>query len=144
MGFMRRGRKRKNEDREVPNTPMQWRRMFAYIRPYTRRLILALIATAASALLGLVFPAVIQGVLDSVLQQRDLALLDSITLFLIAVFLARSFTSLIESYNLNYIGERIVMDVRRDVYTHLQSLPLQFFVERRVGELISRLSNDVS
>lgn len=81
MAFMRRGRRRKTEDREVPNTPMQWRRMFAYIRPYTRRLILALLATAASALLGLVFPAVIQGVLDSVLQQRDLALLDSITLF---------------------------------------------------------------
>ena len=144
MGFMRRGRKRKNEDRDLPDTPMQWRRMFAYIRPYTRRLLLALVATAASALLGLVFPAVIQGVLDSVLQQRDLGLLDSITIFLIAVFFARSITSLIESYNLSYIGEKIVMDVRRDVYSHLQSLPLQFFVERRVGELTSRLSNDVT
>lgn len=144
MAFMRRTRRRKSEDREVPNTPMQWRRMLSYIKPYVGRLVLALLATAASALLGLIFPAVIQGVLDSVLQQRDLALLDSITLFLVAVFFARSLTSLIESYNLNYIGEKIVMDVRRDVYSHLQSLPLQFFVERRVGELISRLSSDVS
>ncbi|NJR12562.1 hypothetical protein HC776_01360 [bacterium] len=79
--MMRRGRKRKHEDRETPKTPMQWRRMFAYLRPYTGRLMLALVASAVSALLGLVFPAVIQGVLDSVLQQRDLQLLDSITLF---------------------------------------------------------------
>jgi subfamily B ATP-binding cassette protein MsbA len=142
--MMRRGRKRKNEDREVPNTPMQWRRMFSYIKPYTGRLFLALLASAASAILGLFFPAVIQSVLDSVFQQRNVQLLDSITLFLIAVFFARSITSLIESYNLGYIGERIVMDVRRDVYSHLQLLPLQFFVERRVGELTSRLSSDVT
>ncbi|NJR12563.1 hypothetical protein HC776_01365 [bacterium] len=56
----------------------------------------------------------------------------------------RSLTSLVETYNLNYTGEKIVMDMRRDVYTHLQSQPLQFFVERRVGELISRLNNDVT
>ncbi len=144
MGFMGRGgrRKRKNDDREVPDTPMQWRRMFSYIRPYTRRLLLALLASGASALLGLVFPSVIQRVLDSVLQQRDIRLLDSITLFLIVVFFFRSITSLIESYNLSYIGEKIVMDVRRDVYAQFQRLPLQFFVERRVGELTSRLNND--
>ncbi|MCU0511986.1 MAG: ABC transporter transmembrane domain-containing protein [Anaerolineae bacterium] len=147
MGFFRRGRRAagsKPDEREVPNMPLNWRRMIAYLAPYKARLALALLAVVASAGLSLVFPVVIQGVLDSVLEQGDLPLLDSITFFLLVVFLARSLTSLVETYHLNYIGERIVVDIRQQLYAHLQTLSLQFFIDRRVGELISRLSSDVT
>jgi subfamily B ATP-binding cassette protein MsbA len=147
MGFFRRGRRAagsKPDEREVPNMPLNWRRMIAYLAPYKARLALALVAVVASAGLSLVFPVVIQGVLDSVLEQGDLPLLDSITFFLLVVFLARSLTSLVETYHLNYIGERIVVDIRQQLYAHLQTLSLQFFIDRRVGELISRLSSDVT
>jgi subfamily B ATP-binding cassette protein MsbA len=129
---------------EVPDIPIQWRQMLGYLRPYRLRLLLTFFALIASAGLSLVFPAVIQGVIDSVLQERNLALLDTITLGLLAVFLLRSVSSLIETYNLNYIGERIVVDLRKQLYAHLQTLSLNFFVERRVGELVSRMSSDIT
>jgi ATP-binding cassette, subfamily B, bacterial MsbA len=147
MAFFRRGNRRakpKNDEREIPNTPMQWRRMIGYLAPYRLRLFIAIIATAASAALSLVFPGVIQGVLDSVLQQRDFRLLDGITVLLLLAFAGRSITSLIETYNLNFVGERVVVDIRKALYAHLQSLSMQFFIERRVGELVSRMSSDVT
>jgi len=91
-----------------------------------------------------VFPAVITSVVDSVLQQRDVQLLDQITVGLLLVFLLRSITSLIENYSLNYVGEKLVVDLRLQLYRHLQTLSLGFFASRRVGELVSRLSSDVT
>ncbi|NLX09522.1 MAG: ATP-binding cassette domain-containing protein [Chloroflexi bacterium] len=135
---------RPREKREIPQTPVQWRRMIGYLGRYKRRLVLAIVALVFSSALSLVFPAVIQNVVDSVFIERDRALLNQITLALLGVFLLRTLTSFIETYNLNYIGERIVLDVRRQLYRHLQSLPLGFYAERRVGELVSRMSSDVT
>jgi ATP-binding cassette, subfamily B, bacterial MsbA len=129
---------------EVPEGPVNFRRLVSYLRPYVGRMVLALLALILSSLLSLVFPAVIQRVVDSVLVAGNVQLLDQITLLLLFVFLIRSATSLLETYNLNYIGERIVVDLRLQLYRHLQYLSLGFFMQRRVGELVSRLSNDVT
>ncbi|MEL7674598.1 MAG: ABC transporter transmembrane domain-containing protein [Chloroflexota bacterium] len=118
--------------------------MLGYLAPYKWRLALALAALTLAASLSLVFPAVIRRVVDSVLVDGDEGLLNRITLGLLAVFLVRSLVSLVEAYNLNYVGERIVMDLRQQLYAHIQSLSLAFFTERRVGELVSRMSSDVT
>ena len=132
------------ETREVPDVPLHWRRMLAYLSPYKRRLVLALIGLVFSAGLSLVFPVVIRSVVDSVFTSADLDLLDAITLMLLVVFLFRSVAAFVQHYNLNYVGERIVVDIREELYAHLQSLSLSFYTERRVGELISRISSDVT
>lgn len=129
---------------EVPEGPVQWRRMLGYLRPYWGRLALALIGLVIGAGLSLVFPAVISNVVDSVLVAGDLELLNQITIALLLVFLLRSVTSFIERYNLNFVGEKIVVDLRTQLFDHLQTLSLGFFIQRRVGELVSRLSNDVT
>ena len=130
--------------RDVPAVPMQWRRMLAYLAPYKLRLLLALIGLIFSAGLSLVFPVVIRSVVDSVFAAADLDLLDNITLLLLLVFLFRSLATFVQHYNLNFVGERIVVDIREELYAHLQSLSLGFYTERRVGELISRISSDVT
>ncbi len=129
---------------DTPDVPVKWGRLVGYLSPYRGRMALAILASAASAGLSLVFPAVISNVVDSVLQQGDTQQLDRITGLLLVVFLVRSVTSLVENYNLNYIGERIVVDLGVQLYRHLQTLSLGFFVTRRVGELVSRLSRDVT
>jgi ATP-binding cassette, subfamily B, bacterial MsbA len=134
----------KNEERAIPERPMQWWRMIAYLKPYRLRLVFALFALLVSASLSLVFPAVIQNVIDSVFQAGDPTLLNNITLVLIAIFLLRSMTTYIEVFNLGFIGERVVVDIRKNLYEHLQSLSLRFYTESRVGELVSRMSNDVT
>jgi ATP-binding cassette, subfamily B, bacterial MsbA len=133
-----------NEEREIPGGMVQWKRMVGYLSPYKARLSLSIVALVFSSLLSLVFPAVIQNVVDSVLEVGDFAQLDRITLALLVVFLMRSIFSLLQTYNMNFVGERILVDLRKELYAHLQSLSLKFYTERRVGELVSRMSSDVT
>ncbi|MCC6615444.1 MAG: ABC transporter ATP-binding protein [Anaerolineae bacterium] len=142
--FGRSRRRPSGTDREIPEGPVNWRRLLSYLRPYLGYMAIAVFATLGSGVLSLVFPWVIQNVIDAVLTQRNLELLNQITIGLLVVFLLRSATSLVETYTLNYVGERLVVDLRTQLYRHLQSLSLGFFVQRGVGELASRLSSDVT
>ena len=132
------------DQRDIPVARMQWRRLLSYLRAYKLRLLLAAIGLILASALSLVFPAVIQRVIDSVFIDADTALLDAITLALLAVFVLRSLASFLQNYNLNYVGERIVVDMRCELYAHLQTLSIRYYADRRVGELISRISSDVT
>jgi subfamily B ATP-binding cassette protein MsbA len=135
---------REDEVGATPDTPVEWRRLLGYLRPYTARMSVAILALFLSSALSLVFPAMIQSVVDTVLTNRDLLRLDQITLVLLGVFLFRSITSLFERYNMEWIGERITYDLRLQLFRHLENLSLNFYEKRRVGELVSRLSSDVT
>jgi subfamily B ATP-binding cassette protein MsbA len=138
------GTKSPTDDLEHLDYPVHPRRVIRYLAPYWSRVSLAVVALILSAALSLVFPAVMGNVLDSVLQARNRQLLNQITVGLLIVFFFRSITSLIETYNLNYVGEKIANDLRVELYEHLQRMSLGFYVQRRVGELVSRLSSDVT
>jgi ATP-binding cassette, subfamily B, bacterial MsbA len=129
---------------ETPPGPPDWRRLISYLKPYRGRMAIAFVALIFSSALSLVFPAVIQFVVDAVLGQNSLELLDRITIVLLLVFLLRSLTTFVETLTLNYVGERMVVDLRLQLYRHLMNLSLGFFATRRVGELVSRLSSDVT
>ncbi len=125
-------------------TAANWRRLFGYLRPYWRRMGLAILALAVASAMNLTFPLVIVQLLDSVLQQRDLSQLNLLTLALVGIFMVQALFSFFQSYSLNFIGEHILVDLRADLYRHLQTLSLDFYANRRVGELISRITSDVS
>ncbi len=122
----------------------QFRRLFAFVQPYRYRLYLAMGVIAIGSLLGLAGPYALQFLVDAVFRQNDPALLNRITLVLIAIFAAQSVSYFVRSYLLSFIGERIMTDLRIRLFDHLQSLSLSFYNERRTGELVSRLTNDVS
>jgi len=128
----------------VPPSADQVRRLFAYLRPYRGRMAIAVLALIFGAALGLVFPWIMQNLVDAVLGQRDRAELNRITVILLGTFLIRSVFYYFQGYYLAYVGERIVVDLRRQAYAHLHRLSVRFFTDRRVGELISRLSSDVT
>ena len=120
------------------------RRLLTYLRPHKARMGIAIIALTFGSLLGLVFPWILQTLVDAVLSQGNLQELNRITLLLIFVFFSRSIFYYFQIYNLSYVGERIVVDLRKQAFEHLQQLSLGFYTERRVGELISRLASDVT
>jgi len=120
------------------------RRLLRYLTKYRLRLIVAGMALLTSSGLSLVFPTIVGRVLDTILEQNNHALLNQITLGLLAVFFVRSVTTLIENYNIGYIGEKITIDLRKELYTHLQGMSIDFFTNHRVGELVSRLTSDVT
>jgi len=107
-------------------------------------MVIAILSLVFGAALGLVFPWIMQNLVDTVFSKGSLTELNRITALLIATFLVRSFFYYFQVYSLSYVGERIVIDLRTELYTHLQELSLRFYTERRVGELISRLSSDVT
>ncbi len=131
----------------LPKTPpsaTEIRRLLRYVAPYRRYMLIASVGLLGGAALGLVFPWIMQNLVDAVLAQHNLAELNRITLVLIGTFLVRGVFYYIQNYALAYAGERIVVDLRRQVYAHLHDLTLRFFNDRRVGELVSRLSSDVT
>ena len=127
-----------------PMAGLNVRRMLSYLRPYWGRMTLAIVALLVSSGLGLAFPLVIVRLLDSVTQSQSAAPLNMLAGALIGLFLLQSAFSFVQSYLLNFIGERIVYDLRTSLYGHLQKLSLNFYAARRVGEIVSRLSSDVT
>jgi len=123
---------------------INWGRLLGYLKPYWGRMLLATLALLLSTGAGLAFPALIVRLLDSVTRARTLGPLNQLAGLLIAVFLFQATFNFLQSYLLAYIGERIVLDLRTSLYAHLQSLSLDFYATRRVGDLVSRLSSDVT
>ncbi len=117
--------------------------MLAYVRPYRLHLTLAALCLVLISLLGLAMPLVVQRLVDLVAVGRDFASFNRIALLLAAIFGLRSAFGFVQTYLIAYAGERVVATLRREVYEHLLSLSLGFFAGQRVGEIVSRLSNDV-
>lgn len=138
---MRSRRPRKSE-RPIPETTLSAQRLFSHLRPHWVRMVIALIALAVSSALGLVFPLIIQQVLDTVLTLEDTRQLNNLTLLLIGIFALQAVTRFVEGYNLAMIGERIIIDIRGQLFERLTQLSLGFYTERRTGELVSRISSD--
>lgn len=119
-------------------------RLLSYVRPYTGRMVLALITLFLSTLLGLVMPLIVGSVVDVVFVQTSLDLLNRFTLLLLVIFLVRAVFSFINRYSIAYVGERVVADLRRQLYDHLISFSLRFYADHRTGEIVSRVTNDVT
>jgi ATP-binding cassette subfamily B protein len=75
---------------------------------------------------------------------RDPALLDAALVVLLAVVLLLALASFLRFYMISWVGERVVADLRRDVYSHVLTLSPGFFETRRTGEVLSRLSTDTT
>ncbi len=121
-----------------------YRRLLAYVKPYRKRMAFSVLMLLFSVLLGLVLPLVIQSLVDGVLIDKDVTRLNQLGLGLIVVFVVQAIFSFAHRITLAYVGERTIADIRVEVYTHLQSLSLKFYADTRTGEVVSRLTNDVS
>ena len=119
-------------------------RLLAFIRPYWRRLAIAVVCLVVSAGLGLVLPWVVRSMIDSVFVSRDFAALNRIVAGLVLVFLVQAVFIYTRDYLLSYVGERTVANLRSRVYDQLMRLSLAFYTTRPVGEIISRVTNDVA
>lgn len=134
----------KENEPPVSLAAVNWGRLFGYLKPYRGRMALAVLALLVSSGFGLAFPLVIVNLLDSVTKARDFGPLNLLAGALVVIFLLQAAFSFFQGYLLTYIGERIVFDLRTSLYRHLQHLSLDFYAKRRVGDLVSRLSSDVT
>lgn len=120
------------------------RRLFRYLLPFWLPMLLAALCLLLASGTNLIFPWVIQHLLDSVFLRHDQSLLNQIALLLLAVFFLSMLFGFGQNYLTSYVSERLVADLRKQIHTHLQSLSLAFFNTRRVGETMSRVTTDVT
>ena len=121
-----------------------WARLFAYLRPHWRPFALALVGLVISSAVGLAFPLIIAGITTEVVAGGDAPGLDGLIVALIGLFLVQAAGGFLQTYLLGVVGERVVAQIRGQLFGRLITLSLDFHTSHRVGELISRLSNDVT
>jgi subfamily B ATP-binding cassette protein MsbA len=119
------------------------RRLLGVARPYRARLVVALVIVLLGSLVSLGATLTWRYLVDSVTPGGNPDVLDRVALVLLGLYVLRSTLGLASGYLLNVVGLRLTMDLRFELFRHLQTLPLRFFTERRVGELVSRVMNDV-
>ncbi|MBV8701625.1 MAG: ABC transporter ATP-binding protein/permease [Bradyrhizobium sp.] len=115
-----------------------------YIARYRGRALLALVALTVAAITTLLVPVAVRRMIDFGFTPRGIALINSYFSVMIAVVAVLALASASRYYLVMTIGERIVADIRRDVFSHLMSLSPAFFDTARSGELISRLTADTT
>ena len=119
------------------------RRVAGYAQPYWRGVVIILATMLGISILSLLPPLLIRDLLDRALPDRNFTRLNLLALGMIAVPLINGLLGVAQRYASASIGEGIIFDLRRAVYAHLQRMSLRFYTHTHVGEMMSRLNNDV-
>ena len=124
-------------------TPQLLKRVFSYLKPYTKQLILVVLCIAASSFLT-ILPSVLTGkIVDEGLLKKDLkALVFYIGLSLLVTLIA-SLIGVAEHYINTWIAQHITFDMRNQMYTHLQQMSQRFFTSNNQGDVIIRMTSDI-
>ncbi|GAB4438284.1 MAG: ABC transporter ATP-binding protein [Chloroflexi bacterium OHK40] len=122
---------------------VSWGRVLAYLRPYRWWMIAALVAMLGASAVGLILPLAVGQLVNALVAAGGINL-GALVLGLMAVVAVQGLFSLVQSYALSFVGERVVSDLRVEAYRHLQRLSIGFFSNQRTGELTSRITNDVT
>ena len=117
--------------------------IFRLSLPYKTRFFSAILLVVVGSAIWLTVPLGLRSLLDAVFEEENYALLNKLSLGLIGLFLTQAIFTFGGNYHIEWVGERVITDLRNSIYAHLQKLGFSFFANRRLGELTSRLSNDV-
>ncbi|MBR3235022.1 MAG: GNAT family N-acetyltransferase [Atopobiaceae bacterium] len=125
-------------------TPQLIGRILGYLKPYWLQFALVFAAILISSVVGLL-PSIITGrIVDQALVGDDLALLIRLLLMALAAMTASQLVSMLETYINSWISQRIVFDMKNEMYNHLQHVPHAFFTTEKQGDIVTRMDSDIS
>ncbi len=120
-----------------------YQRILKYVKPYWIRIVIASLCaigvsgtTAAAAWL-------VQPALDRIFIEKNVQLLLMIPFAILIIYFIKGMCNYYQSYLMRYVGNRVIMDMRNDLYAHIAVMPMQFYNDHSTGKLMSRLLNDV-
>ncbi|MBI5894773.1 MAG: ABC transporter ATP-binding protein, partial [Desulfobacterales bacterium] len=131
----------------MTHRPNNLRRFLAYARPYWRRLVLSTVIGVTKYNLPVVFPWVLKEAVDGVLSGKPSRLgldLDQLMAAALVLFAIYALTCHLRTFIADHLAQDIVFDVRRDLFRHLQRLPIDFFQRYQTGVISARLITDVN
>ncbi|MCX7023738.1 MAG: ABC transporter ATP-binding protein [Spirochaetes bacterium] len=118
-------------------------RLLPYLKPMASRLVVVFALIIASTLSGLAGPWLMGKALDLFIRTGDLAGLGSISLSMLAIFLAANAFDLVSGWIMAGVSQKALRNLRNDLFDHLHEMPIRFFDANPAGELMSRLTNDI-
>ena len=119
-------------------------RILSYLKPYWLQFIFVFITILLSATVGLL-PSIITGrIVDEALVGRNMELLIRLLLMAFAALTVSQLVGVIENYINAWISQRIIFDMRNQMYRHLQYMPHSFFTTEKQGDIITRMNTDIS
>ncbi|HKA18506.1 MAG TPA: ABC transporter ATP-binding protein [Blastocatellia bacterium] len=121
-----------------------YRRIFKFILPYWRGLTLVLALSLVSTLLGLAQPYITKLLIDEALLRRNVTALTTVAALMVAVTVLGFALNILSSYRYVAVSASVLFDMRLAVYQHLQKLSPRFYTRTKLGEIVSRLNNDIS
>ena len=135
-------------DEEKKNAPKVTKellaRIFSYLAPYWKQMAVVLLAIIVSSILS-ILPSVLTGkIIDEGLLGRDLNRLIFLIVLSLAVTLGSNLIGVLESYMNTWIAQHITYDMRNQMYQHLQKMSQSFFTSNNQGDIITRMTSDIS
>jgi len=119
-------------------------RILSYLKPYWLQFVFVFAAILLSATVGLL-PAIITGrIVDQALVGEDLALLIRLLIMAFCALAVSQLIGVLESYINSWISQRIIFDMKNQMYRHLQYMPHSFFTTEKQGDIITRMNTDIS
>ena len=121
-----------------------YKRLLMYIKPYIKRLVLAVFCIIMAAGANLYLPWIIKDMIDKVLMDRDMYMLNLIAIGILVVMFIRGVFYYGQSYLVSYVGERVIIDVRSILFKKFQNMPLSYYDKQQTGTVMSYITNDVA
>ncbi|MDH4101527.1 MAG: ABC transporter transmembrane domain-containing protein, partial [Nitrospirota bacterium] len=118
-------------------------RLLTYLKPYWKTLVLAIAAAAGVSGLSALLAWMVKPALDDIFIAKKMDMLAILPLAVLIVSLVKGILTYTQSVLMQYVGSRVIMDIRNALYEHIIYLPLRFFGDHSSAQLISRVTNDV-
>jgi subfamily B ATP-binding cassette protein MsbA len=119
-------------------------RLLGYVKPYWKVFLASILSTVLVAATEPAFPALLKPMLDGSFVNKDPTWIKLVPLLLVAIFLVRGMATFISSYSMSWVANKVVFDLRGDMFRRLINLPTSYFENNSSGALISKVSYDVS
>jgi subfamily B ATP-binding cassette protein MsbA len=119
-------------------------RLLSYVKPYWRVFAASILGTAVAAATEPLLPALLKPMLDGTFVQKDDFVIRWAPLIIILIFLVRGIAGFVATYAINWVGNKVVMDLRDEMFRKLLTLPTHYYDNHATGNLISKLTFDVT
>jgi ATP-binding cassette subfamily B multidrug efflux pump len=132
------------DEEERPFDKKHFMRILSYTRPYRKTVVAAAALTLTGIVIGLVEPLLFRTALDKGIASGDMRTLALVLSSLLALRVIAMIASRAQIKTTNYLGQRVLFDLRQGLFEHVEHLPFSFFDHRPAGKIISRITNDVN
>ncbi len=119
-------------------------RLLGYVKPYWRTFAISILGTAITAATEPLLPALLKPMLDGTFIHKDDTVIRLAPLILLVIFFVRGVSAFVSTYAISWVGNKVVMDLRDAMFHKLLSLPTHFYDDHASGNLISKLTSDVT